>query len=150
MKNTAIVIISISLSACASRFTVSCGEKFRADSPAIQERVLAAHPDVKPVEVLKCVAEPTRSGFSTDPDEEACLVWLAPGDVPAISEAQNQQLTAPDAVRMLAALAADLPELGRPIRTNNRGAAVYATANPDQFVLYAPHMRCAVLEEVTQ
>src|ERR1044072_7606836 len=54
VRNVGLVIVSMLLSACASRFTPSCAEKFRADSPAIQGRVLSFHPDVHPTHVLTC------------------------------------------------------------------------------------------------
>ena len=140
-----VVIVSMLLSACASRSNVACGEKFRADSPAIQGRVLAFHPDVHPINVLKCVAVPTGTGFSTDPDEEACLVEVAPGTVPVDAAPTSRLHSPPDVVRKLAP---DLPEHVYAVAVNEGGAVVYRTLNLDQVILYAPYMRCSVREEV--
>ena len=103
----AVVIVSMLLSACASRLTPTCAERFRADSPAIQQRVLTFHPDVHPTNVFKCVAVATHSGFSTDPDEEACLVEVAPDSVPQYAAPSSRLHSPPDVVRKLAP---DLPE----------------------------------------
>jgi hypothetical protein len=140
MRNAGLVLLSILLSACASRSTVSCGEKFSADSPAIQERVLAAHPLVQPIKVLKCVGVPTPSGFSADPDEEACLVQIAPDSVPRSADPASRLLATPGAVRMVAP---DVPERSHVVAMNEGGAAVYRTFNLEQVVLYAPYVRCA-------
>jgi hypothetical protein len=134
-----VVIVSMLLSACAARSTVSCGEKFRADSPAIRERVLAFHPDVQPINVLNCVAVPTRSGFSSDPDEEACLVEVAPDSVPQYAAPSSRLHVPPEAVRKLAP---DLPEKTYAVAVNEGGAAVYRTLIPNQIVLFAPYVRC--------
>lgn len=134
-----VVIVSMLLSACAAGPTVSCTEKFRADSPAIPERVLAFHPDVHPTNVLKCVAVPTRSGFSADPDEEACLVDILPGSVPQYAAPGSRLHAPPEAVRKLAP---DLPEQTYAVAVNEGGAAVYRTLTPYQVVLYAPYARC--------
>jgi hypothetical protein len=133
------------LSACASRFTPSCAEKFREDSPAIQQRVLAFHPDVHPLNVLKCLAVPTRSGFSTDPDEEACLVEVAPDSVPQYAAPSSRLHRPPEAVRKLAP---DLPEQTYAVALNEGGAAVYRSLTLNHVVLYAPYARCTVPEEV--
>ena len=144
MRSAGLVLVSLLLSACASRSTVSCGEKFSADSPAIQERVLAAHPRVQAIKVLSCVAVPTRSGFSTDPDEEACLVQIAPDSVSRAADPSSRLLATPEAVLKLAA---DIPERSHVVDLNEGGAAVYRTFNPEQVVLYAPYVRCAEREE---
>ena len=143
MRYFALAIISM-LSACASNSTMSCAEKFSADSPAIQQRVLASHPDVRPVNVLKCVAQSTRTGFSTDPDEEACLVEVAPGTVSQDAAPSSRLHRPPEVVRTLAP---DLPDQVYVVDINEGGAAVYRTLNPDQVVVFAPYMRCTVLEE---
>jgi len=134
------------LSACASRLTVKCGEQFDADSPAIRERVLAAHAGVRPLNVLKCIAVPTQSGFSTDPDQEACLVQIEPGSVPRAADPSGRLHDTPQAVLKLAP---DLPERTYAAVIYEGGAAVYRTFNLDQVVLYAPNGRCFVLEEIT-
>jgi hypothetical protein len=140
-------MVSMLLSACASRGTVSCGEKFRADSPGIRERVLAAHPEVQPLDVLKCEAIPTPSGFSTDPDEEACLVRIAPDSVRRDADPSSRLLPTPEVVRKLAP---DLPERSHAAVIIEGGAAVYRTFNLEQVVLYAPYARCMELDEVTR
>jgi hypothetical protein len=134
------------LSACASRSTISCEEKFQPDSPAIRERVLAAHTGVQPINVLKCVAVPTHSGFSTDPDGEACLVQIAPDSVRRDADPLSRLHPTPEAVRQLAP---DLPEQTYAAVIYEGGAAVYRTFNLERVVLYAPYMRCVALEEVT-
>jgi len=141
MKSAGLVLVSMLLSACASR--VSCGVKFNADSPAIQERVLAAHPRVQPIKVLKCAAVATRSGLSDDPDEEACLVQIAPDSVPRAADPASRLLPTPEAVRKLAP---DIPERSDVVDINEGGATVYRTFNLDQVVLYAPYVRCEVPE----
>jgi hypothetical protein len=145
VRSAGLVIVSMLLSACASHFSSTCAEKFSADSPAIQGRVLSFHPDVHPSNVLNCVAVPTHSGFSTDPDEEACLVEVAPGTVPVDAAPTSRLHAPPDVVRKLAP---DLPEQVYAVVVNEGGAAVYRTLNPDQVVLYAPYARCIVREEV--
>ena len=145
VRNVGLVIVSMLLSACASRFTPSCAEKFRADSPAIQGRVLSFHPDVHPTHVLTCVAVPTHSGFSTDPDQEACLVEVEQGTVPVDAAPTSRLHAPPDAVRKLAP---DLPEQVYAVVANEGGGTVYRTLNSDQVVLYAPYVRCIVREEV--
>jgi hypothetical protein len=133
------------LSACASSPSrISCNEKFSADAPAIRERVLAAHPSVQAINVLQCVAVPTRSGFSTDPDEEACLVQIAPDSVPRAADPSSRLLPTPEAVRKVAP---DVPERSHVVAMNEGGAAVYRTFKAEQVVLYAPYVRCAELEE---
>jgi hypothetical protein len=139
MRRAGLALVSILLSACASRATVSCGEKFNADSPAIQARVLAAHPRVQPIDVLKCVAVPTPSGFSSDPDEEACLVQIAPDSVPRAADPASRLLPTPEAVRKLAP---DIPERSDVVEINEGGATVYRTFKPELIVLYAPYVRC--------
>jgi hypothetical protein len=140
MRNAGLILVSmLLLSACASRSTISCGEKFSADSPAIRERVLAAHPRVEVIEVLKCVAVPTRSGFSTEPDEEACLVRIAPDSVPRAADPASRLLATPEAVLKLSA---DIPERSHVVDINEGGAVVYRTFNFEQVVLYAPYVRC--------
>ena len=141
MRSAGLVLVSVLLSACASR--VSCGEMFNADSPAIQERVLAAHPRVQPIKVLKCGAVATRSGLSDDPDEEACLVQIAPDSVPRAADPASRLLPTPEAVRKLAP---DIPERSDVVDINEGGATVYRTFNLDQVVLYAPYVRCEVPE----
>lgn len=144
VRSAALIIVSILLSACASRPTVSCDEKFNADSPAIRERVLAAHAEVQSIDVLKCVAVPTASGFSTDPDEEACLVQIAPDSVRRDADPLSRLHATPGAVRQLAP---DLPERTYAAVIYEGGAAVYRTFKPELVVLYAPYMRCVGLEE---
>lgn len=146
MRYAVLAFVPVLLSACASGFTVKCGEKFNPDSPAIQERVLAAHPQVQAIKVLKCVAVPTQSGFSTDPDQEACLVQIAPDSVPRAADPASRLLLTPEAVLMLAP---DVPERSHVVHMNEGGATVYRTFNSEQVVLYAPFSRCMVLEEVT-
>lgn len=145
VRGAGLIIVLMLLSACASRVTPSCAEKFSADSPAIQGRVLAFHPDVQPVNVLKCLAVATRSGLSTDPDEEACLVEVAPDSVPQYAAPSSHLHVPPEAVRKLAP---DLPEKTYVVGVNEGGAAVYRTLTPNQIVLYAPNVRCMVREEV--
>ena len=145
MRSAGVLIVSVLLSACASRFTASCAETFRADSPAIQQRVLAFHPDLHPINVLGCVAVPTRSGFSSDPDEEACLVEVAPDSVPQYAAPSSRLHPPPEAVRKLAP---DLPEQTYAVAVNEGGAAVYRALTPNQVILYAPYARCIVPEEV--
>lgn len=144
MRNVGPVLVSLLLSACASRVPVSCQEKFSPDSASIRERVLAAHPLVQPIEVLQCVAVPTRSGFSTDPDEEACLVRIAPDSVRRDADPSSRLLETPEVVRKLAP---DLPERSYAAAINEGGAAVYRTFNLELVVLYAPYARCAALDE---
>lgn len=139
MRSAGFFLVSILLSACASRATVSCGEKFSADSPAIQQRVLAAHPSVQPIRVLKCGAVATRSGFSNDPDEEACLVQIAPDSLPRAADPSSRLLPTPEVVRKLAP---DMPERSDVVDINEGGATVYRTFNPEQVVLYSPYVRC--------
>jgi hypothetical protein len=143
MKAGVLVVLML-LCACASSVTVKCGEKFDADSPAIRERVLAAHTGVRPIDVLNCVAVPTQSGFSTDPDQEACLVQIAPDSVPRASDPSGRLHYTPQAVLKLAP---DLPERTYAAVLYEGGAAVYRTFNLEQVVLYAPNMRCFALEE---
>jgi hypothetical protein len=140
MWNAGLVLVAMLLSACASRSTVSCEEKFSADSPAIQARVLAAHPAVQPINVLKCVAVSTRTGFSMDPDEEACLVQIAPDSVPRAADPASRLLATPQAVLKLSP---DIPDRSHVVALNEGGAAVYRTFNAEQVVLYAPYIRCA-------
>ena len=142
---TAVVIVSMLLSACASRMGVTCAEEFRADSPAIQGRVFAFHPDVHPVNVVKCVAVATRSGFSADPDEEACLVEVAPDSVPQYAAPSSRLHVPPEVVRQLAP---DLPEKTYAVAVNEGGAAVYRTLEVNHMVLYAPYARCSAREEL--
>jgi hypothetical protein len=144
VRNIALAVVSMLLAACASRSTMSCAEKFSAESPGIQERVLSFHPDVRPVNVLRCVAQSTHTGFNTDPDEEACLVEIAPGTVPQDAAPSSRLHRPPDVVRKLAP---DLPDQVYVVGVNEGGAAVYRTLNPDQVVLFAPYLRCTVLEE---
>lgn len=144
MRIAALVLLSMLLSACASHSTISCGEKFSADSPAIRERVLAAHPRVAVIEVVNCVAVATPTGFSTDPDEEACLVRIAPDSVPRAADPASRLLATPEAVLKLAQ---DIPERSHVVDMNEGGAAVYRTFNPEQVVLYAPYVRCEMAEE---
>jgi hypothetical protein len=146
VRKTGLVVVSLLLSGCASGFTATCGEKFRADSPAIRGRVLASHPDVQPVNVLNCVATPTPTGFSTDPDEEACLVEIEPGSVPVDAAPTSRLHSPPNVVRKLAP---DLPDQVYVVVVHEGGAAVYRTLNPNQVVLYAPYVRCMVRDEVT-
>jgi hypothetical protein len=144
MRNAGLILVWMLLSACASRSTMSCGEKFSADSPAIRERVLAAHPRVEVIDVLNCVAVPTRSGFSSEPDEEACLVRIAPDSVPRAAHPASRLLPTPEAVLELAA---DIPERSHVVDINEGGAVVYRTFNAEQVVLYAPYVRCEALEQ---
>jgi hypothetical protein len=144
MRNAWLIVVAMLLSACASDVQVACQQKFRADSPAIQQRVLAFHPDVHPINVLKCVAVATRTGFTDDPDEEACLVEVAPGSVPQYAAPSSRLHSPPEAVRKLAP---DLPEQTYAVVANEGGAAVYRTLNPDQVVLYAPYVRCGEVQD---
>lgn len=144
MRNAALALVPLLLlSACATRFSSSCREEFNADSPAIQERVLAAHPRVQAIKVLKCAAVPTPTGFSTDPDQEACLVQIAPDSVPRAADPASRLLPTPEAVLKLAQ---DVPERSHVVDMNEGGAAVYRTFNAEQVVLYAPYVRCEMLE----
>lgn len=143
MRKAALVIAAMLLSACASHLPAVCNEKFRADSPAIRDRVLASHPDVQPINVLSCTATPT-PGVGTDPDEEACLIEITPGSVPLDAAPTSRLHSPPEVVRQLAP---DLPEQVYVVVVHEGGAAVYRTLNPNQVVLYAPYMRCGALEE---
>jgi hypothetical protein len=145
VRNAGLIIVSLLLSACASRLGVSCAEEFRADSPAIQGRVFAFHPDVHPVNVVRCAAVATRSGFSIDPDEEACLVEVAPDSVPQYAAPSSRLHPPPEVVSKLAP---DLPEKTYAVALNEGGAAVYRTLEVNHVVLYAPHVRCSTREEV--
>lgn len=136
----ALIIVSLLLSSCATRSNLSCEETFDAESPAIQQRVLSFHPDVQPLNVLKCIAVATRTGFSADPDEEACLVEVTPGSVPQYAAPSSRIHSPPAAVRKLAP---DLPEQTYAVVTNEGGAAVYRTLTPNQVVLFAPRVRCS-------
>jgi hypothetical protein len=144
VRSAVLVIVSMLLSACASRSTVTCEEEFNAESPGIRERVLAAHAEVQSIDVLKCAAVPTPSGFSTEPDEEACLVQIAPDSVRRDADPLSRLHSTPQAVRMLAP---DLPERTYAAVIYEGGAAVYRTFNAAQVVLYAPYMRCVGVEE---
>jgi len=153
VKNVSAVGVALSfvlLSACGTTpdLKPTCAEGLRADLPAVEGRLLAAHPGVQPVEVLKCVAEPTHTEFSTDPDDEACLVRVAPGlaDNVDTSYGPGTLNVMPDVVR---ALSWGVPQLTSAV-LNARKAVVYRTADPELVILYAPSVRCVVPRESTQ
>src|SRR5687768_3924985 len=69
-----------------------------------------------------CRVARSYSGFSTDPDEEACIVQIALGSVPADADPSSRLLPTPNAVLEIAP---EIPERSRAIRRDERGAATY-------------------------
>jgi hypothetical protein len=59
----------------------------------VQARVIDAFDALEVLSVIECVNEPSTSCFSTDPDEDACLVLVQPGAVEAFASRQNGKPT---------------------------------------------------------
>jgi hypothetical protein len=145
VKRLGFAIVSLLLSACVGpQLKVSCDERFREDSPAIEQRVLAAHPNVGIARVLACKATPTGTGFSWDPDEEACSVLIQPGN----ASYDPDPVRLGDAPIVVQLLAQDLPDL-KSVLSDANGSKLFRTADPRLVILYAPHMRCIVIDEIT-
>jgi hypothetical protein len=148
VRAAGIALTYVLLSACASSdIKPACPVGLRAEAPEVEDRLLAAHPGVQPVEVLKCVAEPSGTGFN-NPDDEACLVRVAPGLAESVDRSYDPgTLNAmPDVVRVLSW---GVPRLTS-AALNESKAAVYRTADPELVILYAPSVRCAVFGQVTR
>lgn len=153
MRIKAIVLLSLILSGCASSspFHVACSGPYEPDLQLVAKRVLAAHGDLSAASVLECASSEGVSGWSDDPDEEACSVVFD-------AQANEVGLTVFYSWRPLDALPAVVAGLAgdvAPIRVRGRGTwpskqepLLFEMSDPTVAILYAVHRRCFVLEEV--
>ena len=55
----------------------------------VQARIIEAFPGLEISSVIECVNEPSTSCYSSDPDEDACLVIVQPGALESYASQRN-------------------------------------------------------------
>jgi hypothetical protein len=77
-----------------------------------------------------------------------CSAKVVPASAAYESDPSYRKSAATDVPLVVRRLAQDLPGLNAAFN-NAYGSKLYRTSNPEMVILYAPYMRCIVLDEIT-